>query len=55
MDQTRFCLALRGESPETVKKAYEMVKPLEPVAQCVIFQSNQGTDAHLKRVETLGC
>ena len=44
---------IRGESPEIVKKAYGMVKPLEPVERWVIFRSNQGTDAHLKHVEAL--
>jgi len=44
---------IRGESAETVKKAYEIVKPLEPVGRWVIFRSNQGTDAHLKPVEAL--
>ena len=44
---------IRGESAETVKKAYELVKPLEPVERWVIFRSNQGTDAHLKHVEAL--
>jgi tRNA(Ile2)-agmatinylcytidine synthase len=44
---------IRGESPEMVKKAYGLVKPLEPVERWVIFGSNQGTDAHLKPVEAL--
>jgi tRNA(Ile2)-agmatinylcytidine synthase len=44
---------IRGESPEIVKKAYGMVKPLESVERYVIFRSNQGTDAHLKPVEAL--
>jgi tRNA(Ile2)-agmatinylcytidine synthase len=44
---------IRGESPEIVKKAYGLVKPLEPVERWVIFRSNQGTDAHLKHVEAL--
>ncbi|HLN89433.1 MAG TPA: tRNA(Ile)(2)-agmatinylcytidine synthase, partial [Candidatus Binatia bacterium] len=44
---------IRGESAEIVKKAYELVKPLEPVERWVIFRSNQGTDAHLKPVEKL--
>ena len=39
---------IRGETAEIVKKAYELVKPLEPVERWVIFRSNQGTDAHLK-------
>ena len=46
-------LGIRGETPEIVKKAYEMVKPLEPVERWVIFRTNQGTDAHLKRVKQL--
>jgi tRNA(Ile2)-agmatinylcytidine synthase len=45
---------IRGETPEAVKKAFGVVKPLEPVERWVIFRSNQGTDAHLKSVETLG-
>ena len=44
---------IRGENPEIVKKAFEVVKPLEPVERWVIFRTNQGTDAHLKRVEKL--
>jgi len=46
-------LGVRGESPEVVKRAFGMVKPLEPVERWVIFRSNQGTDAHLKRVKKL--
>jgi tRNA(Ile2)-agmatinylcytidine synthase len=44
---------IRGETPEIVKKAFQIVKPLEPVGRWVIFRTNQGTDAHLKRVEKL--
>ncbi|HVP93352.1 MAG TPA: tRNA(Ile)(2)-agmatinylcytidine synthase [Acidobacteriota bacterium] len=44
---------IRGETPEIVKKAFGMVKPLEPLERWVIFRTNQGTDAHLKRVEKL--
>jgi tRNA(Ile2)-agmatinylcytidine synthase len=44
---------IRGESPETVKEAYGLVKPLEPVERWIIFRSNQGTDSHLKPVEAL--
>ncbi len=44
---------IRGETPEIVKKAFEIVEPLEPVERRVIFRTNQGTDAHLKRVEKL--
>jgi len=44
---------VRGESPKVVKKAFELVKPLEPVERWVIFRSNQGTDAHLTHVDAL--
>jgi tRNA(Ile2)-agmatinylcytidine synthase len=44
---------IRGEMPEVVKKAYTLVKPLEPVERWVIFRSNQGTDAHLRRAQAL--
>jgi tRNA(Ile2)-agmatinylcytidine synthase len=44
---------IRGETPKTVKKAFSMVKTLEPVERWVVFRSNQGTDAHLTRIEAL--
>ena len=44
---------IRGETPQIVKQAFGMVKPLEPVERWVIFRSNQGTDMHLKRIEAL--
>jgi len=44
---------IRGETPEIVKKAFQMVRPLEPVERWVIFRTNQGTDAHLKRAKQL--
>lgn len=44
---------IRGETPEIVKKAFGMVRFSEPVERWVIFRTNQGTDAHLKRVENL--
>jgi tRNA(Ile2)-agmatinylcytidine synthase len=44
---------IRGETPEIVKKAFSIVKPLEPVERWMIFRSNQGTDAHLTRVAKL--
>jgi len=44
---------IRGETPEAVNKAFKLVKPLEQVERWLIFRSNQGTDAHLKRVATL--
>jgi tRNA(Ile2)-agmatinylcytidine synthase len=44
---------IRGETPQTVKKAFSMVKTLEPVERWVVFRSNQGTDAHLTQIESL--
>ena len=44
---------IRGEKPEIVKKAHEMVKVLEPIERWVIFRTNHGTDAHLRRVEKI--
>ncbi len=44
---------IRGETPEIVKKAFTIVEPLELVERWVIFRTNQGTDAHLKRITTL--
>jgi len=44
---------IRGETPQIVKQAFQMVKTQEPVERWVIFRSNQGTDAHLKPVAKL--
>jgi tRNA(Ile2)-agmatinylcytidine synthase len=44
---------IRGETPQIVKQAFSMVKPLEPVERWVIFRSNQGTDAHLTQTTAL--
>lgn len=44
---------IRGETPEIVKKAFERVRPLEPVERWVIFRTNHGTDAHLKLIKQL--
>ncbi len=46
-------LGIRGETAAVVKRAFELVKPLEPVERWVIFRSNQGTDAHLKPIDAL--
>jgi tRNA(Ile2)-agmatinylcytidine synthase len=45
---------IRGETAEIVKKAFEIIKPLEPVDRWLVFRSNQGTDAHLKPISSLG-
>jgi tRNA(Ile2)-agmatinylcytidine synthase len=44
---------IRGESAQIVKKAFLLVKSFEKTERWVIFRSNQGTDAHLKKVEKL--
>jgi len=44
---------IRGETPEIVKRAFEQIKPLEPIERWLIFRSNQGTDAHLKPATSL--
>lgn len=45
---------IRGETPEAVKRAFGMVKPQEKVERWVVFRTNQGTDAHLREVESIG-
>ena len=41
---------IRGENPEIVKKAFAIVRTDEPVERWVIFRTNHGTDAHLRRL-----
>ena len=44
-------LGVRGETPNTVKNAYHMIDVNETVERWVIFRTNQGTDAHLRKVD----
>jgi tRNA(Ile2)-agmatinylcytidine synthase len=37
---------VRGETPEAVYRAKDMIKTLEPVERWIIYRSNQGTDQH---------
>ncbi|MGD8564740.1 MAG: tRNA(Ile)(2)-agmatinylcytidine synthase [Candidatus Bathyarchaeota archaeon] len=46
-------LGIRGESPTIVRRAFKMIKAFEPVERWVIFRTNQGTDAHLRCVQTI--
>ncbi|MEM0359098.1 MAG: tRNA(Ile)(2)-agmatinylcytidine synthase [Candidatus Hadarchaeales archaeon] len=39
---------IRGETPEAVLRAHQLVKTLEPVEFTIIYKTNQGTDEHLK-------
>lgn len=47
-------LGVRGEDPETVLRAYRMLKIGETVNGYMIFKTNQGTGAHLKPKLDLG-
>jgi len=40
---------VRGESPEAVRKAFQMLQFREALEAWMIFRTNQGTDAHLVR------
>ena len=40
---------VRGEGPESVRKAFLMLRFREPIEAWMIFRTNQGTDAHLMR------
>ncbi|MDI6642821.1 MAG: tRNA(Ile)(2)-agmatinylcytidine synthase [Candidatus Hodarchaeaceae archaeon] len=42
---------IRGESPERVREANELVRALEPIEHTIIYKTNQGTDEHLKKVK----
>ena len=44
---------IRGEKPEVVKKAHEIVRSQEPIERWVIFRTNHGTDAHLRKVSSI--
>ncbi|KYH42748.1 MAG: tRNA(ile2) 2-agmatinylcytidine synthetase [Candidatus Bathyarchaeota archaeon B63] len=45
---------IRGETAEAVKRGHEMVIAEEPIERWVIFRTNQGTDAHLRRASSIG-
>jgi len=44
---------IRGETAEIVRKAQSIAKALEKVERWVIFRTNHGTDAHLRRVNSI--
>ncbi|MDH5439742.1 MAG: tRNA(Ile)(2)-agmatinylcytidine synthase [Candidatus Bathyarchaeota archaeon] len=44
---------IRGETPEILKKAFEIVRCKEPIERWVIFRTNHGTDAHLRMVNSI--
>jgi len=45
-----YC-GIRGNTPEAVKKAWGILKPLDKIERTCIFVTNQGTDAHLRNVK----
>jgi tRNA(Ile2)-agmatinylcytidine synthase len=44
---------IRGENPEIVRKAFDIVRTDEPVERWVVFRTNHGTDAHLRRLSSI--
>jgi tRNA(Ile2)-agmatinylcytidine synthase len=44
---------IRGEEPQVVKQAHEMVRSQEPIERWVIFRTNHGTDAHLRKINSI--
>jgi tRNA(Ile2)-agmatinylcytidine synthase len=42
---------IRGETPEAVKMGHNIIHSNEKIERWVIFRTNQGTDAHLKKIE----
>lgn len=42
---------IRGENPDVLLRAYEMITPGEPVEREILYKTNQGTDAHLEKVK----
>ncbi|MEM2192178.1 MAG: tRNA(Ile)(2)-agmatinylcytidine synthase [Candidatus Hadarchaeales archaeon] len=38
---------IRGETPEAVEEAAQMVRVFEPIEQTIIYKTNQATDEHL--------
>lgn len=44
---------IRGESPEAVEEAHKLVKVNEPVESYRIFLTNQHTDMHLQKIDSI--
>jgi tRNA(Ile2)-agmatinylcytidine synthase len=44
---------IRGETPEAVFKAHDIVVSYEEIERWVVYRCNHGTDAHLKKVDHL--
>lgn len=46
-------LGIRGEDPDTLLKAFKVLRIYEPVSLAVIYRTNQHTDAHHKYIDDL--
>jgi len=44
---------IRGEKPEIVRQAHKIVRSNETVERWVIFRTNHGTDAHLRKINSI--
>jgi len=44
---------IRGETPAIVKRAHKMIRSLESIERWMIFGTNHGTDAHLRRISSI--
>lgn len=44
---------IRGECPEAVRQAHELVRAQEPIERWTIFRTNHGTDYHLRRISSI--
>jgi len=42
-----FC-GIRGNTAEVVERAFRLIKPMEKIERIQVFETNQGTDAHLR-------
>ncbi|UCE43540.1 MAG: DUF1743 domain-containing protein [Candidatus Bathyarchaeota archaeon] len=44
---------IRGENPKATIRAHKIVRSDEPIERWVIFRTNHGTDAHLRRISSI--
>ena len=44
---------IRGENPKVLLKAKSMIKANEPIDRWTIYRTNQGTDAHLRKIKKI--
>jgi len=53
MAQTPVLLGIRGEEPKVLVEALKMLKNEEPIDMWVIYRTNQATDMHLRKINSL--